>query len=125
VKLRVVIADDESDVRDYLATIVAMSGHEIVGVASDGAELLTLARQTLPDLIITDVRMPHISGDQVVQQLNRDRSVSSILISANFPADILPQRNQIQLTKPINRHQLGDAVQQTVEQMSSGTNEIQ
>ena len=51
--LRIVIADDEADLRDYLHETLSVLGHEVVGVAATGRELVEQARTTQPDLVIT------------------------------------------------------------------------
>jgi DNA-binding NarL/FixJ family response regulator len=55
---RVVLADDDVLLREGLASLLEGSGYEVVGRAGDGAELLSLTRTLLPDLVLTDIRMP-------------------------------------------------------------------
>src|SRR5258706_4378512 len=56
--LRVVLADDDVLLREGLASLLERSGLQVVGQAGDGAQLLELVRDTLPDLVVTDIRMP-------------------------------------------------------------------
>jgi DNA-binding NarL/FixJ family response regulator len=56
--LRVVVADDEALVREGLASLLEMSGFDVVGQARSGPDLLALTRGTRPDLVIADIRMP-------------------------------------------------------------------
>src|SRR5436305_14249624 len=56
--LRVVLADDDVLLREGLASLVERSGLQVVGQAGDGAQLLGLVRDTLPDLVVVDIRMP-------------------------------------------------------------------
>jgi DNA-binding NarL/FixJ family response regulator len=56
--LRVVLADDDVLLREGLASLLVRSGLEVVGQAGDGAQLLTLVRETTPDLVVVDIRMP-------------------------------------------------------------------
>jgi serine/threonine-protein kinase PknK len=56
--LRVVLAEDDVLVREGLASLLQRSGFEVAGQASDGPQLLALARQAAPDLVVTDIRMP-------------------------------------------------------------------
>jgi serine/threonine-protein kinase PknK len=55
---RVVIADDDVLLREGLASLLDRSGFDIVGQAGDGAELVAKVRQTMPDLVLADIRMP-------------------------------------------------------------------
>ena len=56
--LRVVLAEDDVLLREGLASLLERSGYEVVGQAGDGTQLLTLARQAGPDLVVADIRMP-------------------------------------------------------------------
>ena len=56
--VRVVIADDDVLLREGLASLLGRSGFDVVGLAGDGAQLLALVRDTKPDLVVTDIRMP-------------------------------------------------------------------
>jgi serine/threonine-protein kinase PknK len=56
--LRVVLAEDDVLLREGLAGLLERSGYEVVGQAGDGTRLLALARETGPDLVVADIRMP-------------------------------------------------------------------
>jgi serine/threonine-protein kinase PknK len=56
--LRVVLAEDDVLLREGLASLLGHSGYAVVGQAGDGTRLVALARQTRPDLVVADVRMP-------------------------------------------------------------------
>ena len=56
--LRVVLAEDDVLLREGLASLLERSGYEVVGQAGDGRQLLALARETEPDLVVADIRMP-------------------------------------------------------------------
>jgi serine/threonine-protein kinase PknK len=56
--LRVVLADDDVLLREGLASLLERFGLQVVGQAGDSAQLLRLVRETVPDLVVTDIRMP-------------------------------------------------------------------
>ena len=56
--MRVVVAEDDVLLREGLASLLDRSGFAVVGQAGDGAALLSLVRETAPELVITDIRMP-------------------------------------------------------------------
>ncbi|WP_030348277.1 response regulator [Streptomyces sp. NRRL S-1022] len=56
--LRVVLADDDVLLREGLASLLQRSGCAVVGQAADAAQLLDVVRQTAPDLVVVDIRMP-------------------------------------------------------------------
>ena len=57
-EMRVVLAEDDVLLREGLASLLERSGFEVVGQAGDGAQLLALVRDTLPELVVVDIRMP-------------------------------------------------------------------
>jgi len=56
--LRVVLAEDDVLLREGLASLLERSGLRVVGQAGDGVQLLALVRDTAPDLVVVDIRMP-------------------------------------------------------------------
>jgi DNA-binding NarL/FixJ family response regulator len=55
---RVVVAEDDVLLREGLASLLERSGFEVVGQVGDGAELLAVVRERLPELVLVDIRMP-------------------------------------------------------------------
>ena len=113
--LRIAVADDEPDVRDYFRVMLPRLGHQVVGAAANGRELVELCRMHKPDLIIADVRMPELDGDVAVQQICEHNPIPFILISAySKPAGALDGCNAVgrtYLTKPVKRDDLEDAIE--------------
>lgn len=59
--IRILVADDESVVRDGVVTILSLQPDmKVVGEAEDGQKAIEMARQTKPDVILLDMRMPKI-----------------------------------------------------------------
>jgi two-component system, response regulator PdtaR len=87
--LRIVVADDELDVREYLQEVLPRLGHQVVGVAQTGRELMEQVAATSPDLVITDIRMPDMDGIEASIAFNRDQQVPIILVSAHHDAELL------------------------------------
>ena len=78
--LRVLIADDDRDNATMLATLLADAGHEVVS-ALRGDEALELSRLFRPDVVITDVNMPGVSGYALARELRqRHGNVCPLLI---------------------------------------------
>jgi two-component system, response regulator PdtaR len=86
--LRVVIADDEPDMRDYFRKILPRLGHQVLACAQNGQELIDQCRTFHPDLVITDIKMPDIDGIDAATQIYRDGPIPVILVSA-FPDDVV------------------------------------
>lgn len=114
-KLRIAVADDEPDVRDYFRVMLPRLGHRVVAAAANGRELVELCRQHKPDLIIADVRMPEMDGDVAVHEICQFSPVPFILISAySKPTGMLDSFGSVSrtyLTKPVKRDDLEDAIE--------------
>jgi len=76
-KRKVLIVDDEMDMRIFLKTLLETSGYQ-PHVTRDGSEGLQKAREITPDLIILDVMMPGEGGPQTYRQLRMDPELASI-----------------------------------------------
>lgn len=79
---RVLVVDDERQIRRALSTGLRANGYE-VETAADGDEALTLAAANPPDLVILDLEMPGVSGLEVITELREWSQVPIIVLSAH------------------------------------------
>lgn len=76
---RIVVADDEADIRRLVAFTLKRRGHDVLEADSgDGA--LALIRETMPDAVVLDVMMPGMTGLEVARILSSEPATSSIPI---------------------------------------------
>ena len=82
VSIRVVIADDHPVVRDGLRLTIERSGKdiEVVGEASDGMEVLTMARTRPADVFILDIVMPNLNGIETARELLKEWPAAKVII---------------------------------------------
>src|SRR5258708_35517717 len=106
---RILIADDNEDTRDILATQLAIHDYELFQ-AADGEEALAAARNQLPDLILLDIMMPKLDGVEVCRRLKLDSSLpfmTIILVTAKSETqDVIVglEAGAVEyLTKPIDQ----------------------
>jgi len=76
---KVLIVDDDRLLRENVARILRPLGLE-VSQAEDGLEAMELLRSSRPDLLITDIEMPRISGLQLVQWMRRSPELANVLV---------------------------------------------
>ena len=89
---KILIADDNADIRELLKTILSPLGHQILA-AKDGAETYAICRKEKPHLVILDIMMPFFSGYQVLRRLKKDETFKPhprilILSAKSQPEDI-------------------------------------
>ncbi len=83
--IRVVIAEDQSMVLGALAALLEIeSDIKVVGQARNGKEALRLTLQHQPDLLLTDIEMPELSGLDVAAEIRRQGSSSRVIILTTF-----------------------------------------
>ncbi|GII81548.1 DNA-binding response regulator [Sphaerisporangium rufum] len=91
--IRMIVVDDHPVVRDGLREIFSTDeAFDVVGEAADGPEALALARRTGPDLVLMDLRMPGMSGAELIRRLRDQRPGVKILVLTTFDddSDVLP-----------------------------------
>ncbi len=74
---KILIAEDERDIRDLVAFTLRFAGHEVFA-ASNGEEAVELAPKVNPDLILMDVRMPRMTGYEACKILKADSDLKDI-----------------------------------------------
>ena len=84
-RLRVLLADDHEIVRQGLASLLSEENTiEIVGEAANGREAVNLAHRLRPDVVIMDVSMPLMSGDEAARQIKQDLPQTRIISLSMF-----------------------------------------
>ncbi len=73
----ILVAEDERDIRELVAFTLQFAGHQVTQ-AQNGEIAVELAQKVLPDLILTDVRMPKMTGYEVCRALKEIESVKHI-----------------------------------------------
>jgi response regulator NasT len=112
--LRIAVADDEKDMREYLEEVMPRLGHEVVASASTGQQLADRCRTAAPDLVITDIKMPDMDGIEVAATIARQKPTPVILVSAHHDSELLARLGADYilgyLIKPINEGALKAAI---------------
>src|ERR1041385_3546921 len=133
---RILIVDDDRKILDLLLDLLALEGYE-VATAADGSEAIDLALSFDPDIVVSDVVMPNVSGLELCRRLKEDPHtayVPVLLISGLATSDDanieglhagaddyldLPFRNEellVKVARLVERHRIGKALKEIVEQ---------
>ncbi|MEJ7810458.1 MAG: response regulator [Gemmatimonadaceae bacterium] len=112
--LRILIGEDDSVTALGLEQELRSLGHTVVGIAPDGATALLMARALGPDLIVLDVRMPHMTGLDAAERIHADRPVPIIIATAFSDRDTIARAATLPvfhyLVKPVSAGQLSGAI---------------
>lgn len=80
-KIRILIADDHTIVRDGIRSLFEDEADlEVIGEAEDGRSAVQLTKQLEPDVVIMDIAMPLLNGLEATRQIKRDRSDVKVLV---------------------------------------------
>jgi two-component system, response regulator PdtaR len=113
--LRVLIADDDGLTLMVGRKILVGMGHTVVGEAGDGQQAVTLARETNPDLIILDIRMPKMDGLEAARLIQVQRPTPIIILSAHTESGLGSEAASAganaYLVKPFTGQQLKPAIE--------------
>ena len=80
--MRVLVAEDETIIRLDLKGLLEGAGFEICAEARDGEEAVRLARETEPDVVLLDVKMPRLDGIEAARRILDERPVPIVLVTA-------------------------------------------
>jgi AmiR/NasT family two-component response regulator len=124
--LRVAVADDEPIMQMYLEETVSDFGHTVVSAAGDGLELLEHCRELLPDLVITDIKMPRLDGFLAMREICRECPLPVVFITGYDERERALQAERecvlVYLMKPVGEADLRlaiDLVMQRYEQFQA------
>src|SRR5262245_40306411 len=119
-KARLLIAEDDADMRDLLQEVLEDVGHETVVAADGRAALALIQHQSEPlDLVITDVQMPNAKGDEILRAVREHRPEAPVIVITAFgtveQAVEMVKAGAFQyITKPFKTAELLDTVRQAL-----------
>lgn len=116
---KILVVDDEADLLEVTLLRLKATGYDVFG-GIDGREALDLARKIMPDLIILDVYLPVMNGDEVARILKKDdglKHIPVILISAttrSLAQRALESGANGHLTKPFEPEELIEKIKKLI-----------
>ncbi|GAE87703.1 response regulator [Acetivibrio straminisolvens] len=115
--LKMIIADDEQIILDGIKESIDWKSYdiEVAGTARNGIEALKLVNSTEADILVTDIRMPGLSGLELVKEIRKARQdIRIILISAyeefEFAQEAISLGVQSYISKPLKKQKIVDEV---------------
>ena len=127
--MRLLIAEDELWLRKRLVSTIDWPSYGISEVyeAEDGGEALEIALKEKPDIVITDIRMPELSGIDLMKKLNENSIFSKMIVVSGYD-DFEYAQGALRmgainyLLKPVDEEELLDSVKRCVEELKKEKN---
>ena len=113
---KILIVDDEQDIRIYLDTLFKKEGYE-TAIAEDGVIALKVLEEFNPDLITLDLQMPNNTGTDFYRKIHRNEKYNSIpiiVISGMAGRHLAVKKPVAVFEKPIDTEKLLEAVKNTI-----------
>src|SRR5271166_513554 len=89
-KPQILVVDDEPSVRESLGMLLMAAGYD-VAMADNGVSAVSQLDRAVPDLIVTDLNMPHMSGVELISHVrSRYPGVSIVAMSSDYQGDAVP-----------------------------------
>jgi DNA-binding NarL/FixJ family response regulator len=115
--IRVLLADDHELIREGFQVMISrMSALDLVGEAANGEQLVELTRNLMPDVVITDIKMPQMDGIQAARQIHEEFPEMGIIALSSFAeealiVEMLEAGARGYLLKNANKVEIEEAVQ--------------
>lgn len=103
-KYKVIVADDTKGVLDYVVNVLSKSNKfEVVDTAENGSELVEKVEKQIPELVITDVEMPNLTGVEAVRKLKDIQGIKYVIITGNKTAELMKNAYELDIKEIIEK----------------------
>src|SRR2546423_874363 len=113
--LKIVVVEDDATVRLFRKETLEKLGHQVVGEADNGTDMVRTVLELEPDVVIFDIHLPRMNGLDALRQIYQEKIVAAVAITADRDQDLvrraLEEHVLAYLVKPVEAHQLGPALQ--------------
>ncbi|HEV3115624.1 MAG TPA: response regulator transcription factor [Gemmataceae bacterium] len=117
---KVLVADDHAIVAQGLGSLL-QSDFELVGIVNDGRKLVETARQTRPDVIVSDIAMPLLSGLEALRLLRAEQISSKVIfLTMHVDGNLASQALRAGASGYLAKHSAGEELIQAIRQVLEG-----
>jgi signal transduction histidine kinase len=121
IEKKILLVDDEKDIREVIHLSLSDMGY-LVLEAEDGDEALRVFKETQPPIVLTDIKMPHMDGIELLQKIKRENPETEVvMITGHGDMDLAIKSLKYEatdfITKPINVNVLEIALQRVQEKI--------
>ena len=117
----VLIADDHAIVKEGLVSLLKEHDYDVVSAVADGHELIDAARRLQPDVIVTDLSMPGLSGLDVLNRLKAEHIISKVIVlTMHRDGDLAARALRAGASAFLLKHSAGDELLTAIHQALEG-----
>jgi two-component system, response regulator PdtaR len=114
--LKIVLVEDDNSIRMFLKDAIEnQCGHEVIGEAATGTDMVRTVLELEPDVVVFDIHLPHLDGLEALKQIYQTRIVAAVAITADRDQALVQRAMEEHvlafLVKPVEAHQLAPALQ--------------
>jgi response regulator NasT len=113
-RLKIVLVEDDPTARRFIKEALEKSGHEIVGEAATGTDMVRTVLALEPDLVVFDIHLPRSDGLEALRQIHQERGVAAVAITGDRDQKLvrraLEEHVLAYLVKPVEADQLAPAL---------------
>jgi len=117
-KLKILVVDDDENIREVLSDLLLLEGHQVL-LAEEGEQALLIFEENQPDIIITDLGMPGISGWEVAKRMKKKDPTKKVIVISGWGASL--QKDQLEencvdqiLSKPFHLEQVKKVIDEVM-----------
>jgi CheY-like chemotaxis protein len=124
---RILIVDDDNDIRYTFSIVVKRKGFQLAGTAADGSEAVFEFQKNpdSADIVLMDYRMPIMRGDEAAREIRKINSKVKIILLSGYQEDLSPDDVQLfdaTLRKPVSIAEFVRAIEGAITQSEETTN---
>jgi response regulator NasT len=112
--LKIVVVEDDATVRMFLKETLEKLGHQVIGEAATGTDMVRTVLELEPDVVVFDIHLPRLNGLDALRQIYQERVVAAVAITADRDKELvsraLEEHVLAYLVKPVEEHQLHPAL---------------
>lgn len=114
--LKVLLVEDDPTARAFVReALQAQLGHQVIGEATTGPDMVRMVQQLNPDVVVFDIHLPGLNGLEALRQIYQERVVAAVAITGDRDQSLVSRASDEHvlafLVKPVEAHQLGPALQ--------------
>ena len=129
---RILIADDDGDVRETLKSHLERMGHSVVAECANGREVVETASSARPDVMILDIKMPELDGIEAAKQVQNVWACPIVFLTGFTETELVESASEAgaigYLVKPFRAEELGPAIEVAIKRfgdMQQAGNEVE